>query len=73
MGAPTLVVAGDRDVPTLEHTIELARLFPHARLMILPGGHGDYLGELTATQGVGRYPELTAALCASFLDAHADD
>lgn len=73
VGAPTLVVAGDRDVPTLEHTIELARLFPHARLMILPGGHGDYLGELTATEGVGRYPELTAALCASFLDAHADD
>jgi pimeloyl-ACP methyl ester carboxylesterase len=71
--APTLVLAGDRDVPTLEHCVELTRLFPHARLMILPGGHGDYLGELLSTQPGDRAPELTAGLIASFLDAAATE
>lgn len=67
--APTLVLSGDRDVPTLEHSSELLRLFPRARLMILPGGHGDYLGELTAAKPGDRYPELTAGLIESFLDS----
>jgi pimeloyl-ACP methyl ester carboxylesterase len=69
--APTLVLTGDRDVATLEHSVELTRLFPRAQLMILPGGHGDYLGELLATRPGDRYPELTAGLLASFLDAPA--
>ena len=34
--APTLVMAGDRDIITLEHTIELFRAIPRARLCILP-------------------------------------
>jgi pimeloyl-ACP methyl ester carboxylesterase len=66
--APTLVVLGDHDVATPEHAIELTRLLPHARLLILPGGHGDYLGELTATTRASRYPELTAGLLGEFLD-----
>ena len=49
------------------------RLLPRARLMILPGGHGDYLGELTAEQKGSRYPELTAGLIEAFLDAPAAD
>lgn len=45
--APTLVVAGAQDVMTPEHTVALYRLFPNGRLAIFPGGHGDYLGEIT--------------------------
>lgn len=71
--APTLVLAGDRDVPTVEHCVELVRLFPHARLMILPGGHGDYLGELLAARPGDRSPEITAGLIAAFLDAPATE
>lgn len=67
--APTLIVAGDRDTVTLEHSVELTRLFPDARLLILPGGHGDYLGEAVMTQKETRYPELTAQLIAEFLDS----
>jgi len=67
--APTLVLLGDHDVPTPEHGIELTQLFPQAQLMILPGGHGDYLGEMTASQRGSRYPELTAGLLLEFLDA----
>ena len=35
--APALVIAGDADVPTPEHSVELFRLLPDARLAILPG------------------------------------
>lgn len=67
--APTLVVAGDRDVPTPEHALELARLIPGARLMILPGGHGDWLGEAIMAPAESRYPALTAGLVEEFLDS----
>jgi pimeloyl-ACP methyl ester carboxylesterase len=64
-----LVLAGDRDVVKPEHAIELTRLIPGSRLLILPGGHGDYLGEVTTPQPNPRYPALTAGLVAEFLDA----
>jgi pimeloyl-ACP methyl ester carboxylesterase len=65
---PTLLVFGDRDIATLEHASELTRLMPQSRLMILPGGHGDYLGETTVAKKDSRYPELTAGLIEEFLD-----
>ena len=71
--APTLVLLGDRDVPTVEHGIELTRLLPRARLLILPAGHGDYLGEVIATRPGSRYPELTVGLIEEFLDAPEAD
>jgi len=67
--APTLIVLGDRDIVTPEHAIVLTRLIPGARLLILPGGHGDYLGEAVMTQKQTRYPELTARLIEEFLDS----
>jgi pimeloyl-ACP methyl ester carboxylesterase len=40
---PTLVVCGDRDVITLEHTLEIYRALPNAELCILPGtGHSTF-------------------------------
>lgn len=67
--APTLIVLGDQDVVKPEHALELTRLIPNARLLILPGGHGDYLGEAVMTQSETRYPELTAGLITEFLDS----
>ena len=67
--APTLILTGDRDIVKPEHAIELARLIPNARLMIVPGGHGDYLGEAVMTQRATREPELTAGFVEEFLDA----
>jgi pimeloyl-ACP methyl ester carboxylesterase len=67
--APTLIVLGDRDIVKPEHGIELTRLIPGARLLILPGGHGDYLGEAVMTQKDTGHPELTARLIEEFLDS----
>jgi pimeloyl-ACP methyl ester carboxylesterase len=66
--APTLIVLGDRDIVKPEHGVELALLIPGARLLILPAGHGDYLGEAVMAPGESRYPELTAWLITQFLD-----
>lgn len=65
--APTLIVLGDRDIVRLEHALELTRVISGARLLILPGGHGDYLGEAVMTQTDTHYPELTARLIEEFL------
>lgn len=67
--APTLIVLGDQDIVKPEHAVELTRLISGARLLILPGGHGDYLGEAVMTQKETRYPELTAKLIEEFLDS----
>jgi pimeloyl-ACP methyl ester carboxylesterase len=67
--APTLIVLGDQDIVKPEHALELTRLIAGARLLILPGGHGDYLGEAVVTQKETRSPELTARLIEEFLDS----
>ena len=65
--APTLIISGDRDVARLEHAIELSRLFPDARLLILPSGHGDYLAEVSSAPADKDYAEITARLVERFL------
>lgn len=67
--APTLILVGDRDIVKPEHALELAGLIPDARLLILMGGHGDYLGEATSPQRSPRAVALTAGLIEEFLDA----
>ena len=50
VAAPTLVVWGERDplggVPVAQ---SVTRLIPHARLRVLPTGHGPWLGQPTRT------------------------
>jgi pimeloyl-ACP methyl ester carboxylesterase len=65
---PTLVVGGDRDVIRVEHLVELTRLLPDARLLILPATHGDYLGEAFASGGDLALLSATLPLLLRFLD-----
>jgi pimeloyl-ACP methyl ester carboxylesterase len=68
VGAPTLILLGDRDVPTLEHAVELSHLLRHSHVIVLPGGHGEYLGELIVAPQPSRYPPWTVGLIEDFLD-----
>lgn len=45
--APAFIIIGDKDVVTIPHAAEMQHLIPNAQLAVLPGGHGDYIGELT--------------------------
>lgn len=66
--AETLILSGDRDVPTLDHLVELTKLFPKSRLIVLPGGHGDYLGEVIAPKK-SEMVQVTAILINDFLSS----
>lgn len=44
LAAPALFVGGDRDIVRPEHTVAMAAAVPHGRALVLPAGHGDYLG-----------------------------
>src|SRR5215217_3165157 len=42
-----LIIIGDKDVITPEHAIEMQRQIVGAELAIIPGLHGEYIGEVT--------------------------
>lgn len=55
--APALIIVANQDVPTVEHGVEMMRNMQHATLVVLPDGHGDYMGEITTVkEHVSEYP-----------------
>jgi pimeloyl-ACP methyl ester carboxylesterase len=48
--SPAFIIMGDKDVATPEHAAEMHNLIANSRLAIIPGGHGDYIGEITTAQ-----------------------
>ncbi len=65
--APTLVLNGDKEVVSAEHALKLSRTLPHGQLCILPGGHGDYIGEICAPRKDSPIPNLVTTLISDFL------
>jgi pimeloyl-ACP methyl ester carboxylesterase len=60
---PVLVVSGDRDAITLEHTLQIFHALPQAELCILPGtNHGTFSDR----------PEWLNPIITSFLNRQAD-
>lgn len=66
--APTLVVVGDHDVVTIEHSTQTAKLIPNASLLVLPGNHGSFIGEVGTPLSDSKLPELTVGMIKDFLD-----
>jgi pimeloyl-ACP methyl ester carboxylesterase len=67
--AHTLILAGDRDLPTPEHLVEMYRLLPNGRLAILPGDHGSYMGEAMTPDAGNKMPEAFVTIVEMFLNA----
>jgi pimeloyl-ACP methyl ester carboxylesterase len=65
--APTLVINADSDVVLPEHALALFRTLPHAKLAILPGGHGEYIGEICSRDKNSKIPALVTAMIEEFL------
>lgn len=65
--APAFILIGDRDVVSPEHAAEMHRLLAGSRLAILPGGHGDYIGEITTPQDTALVA-ATVSMIGKFLD-----
>lgn len=66
--SPSLIIAGDKDVVTAEHTVKMSQIIPNAQLMILPGTHGAFIGEVCATEEGSKMPETTVTIIKEFLD-----
>lgn len=66
--APTLIIIADKDLITPEHAIELHRQIEGSELAIIPGGHGEYIGEITTTKPDFKESELVVPLIEKFLD-----
>jgi pimeloyl-ACP methyl ester carboxylesterase len=60
--SPALVMIADQDVTRPEHAVEMYRTLPHARLIVLPGHHGEFL------EKGGPLTMCAAAMIDQFLD-----
>jgi pimeloyl-ACP methyl ester carboxylesterase len=65
--APALVINGDSEVVLAAHALALSQTLPHARLAILPSGHGDYIGEICTTDTRSKLPPLVTTMIEEFL------
>lgn len=66
--APALIIIGDKDVITPEHAIELHRQIVNSELAIIPGGHGQYIGEVTTITPDFKESDLVVPMIEKFLD-----
>ncbi len=68
INAPTLIINANKDVGSIEHAVEMYRIFPNCELAIFPGGHGTYLGAIESLEN-GKWPKFNATnLIEEFLD-----
>lgn len=65
---PTLIIIGDKDVIAPEHAIELHRLITNSELAIIPGGHGEYIGEITTIKPDFKESNLVVPMIEEFLN-----
>lgn len=66
--APALFMVGDKDVITVDHTIKMSKLIAGARLSVIPGIHGECIGEAGSGAHDSKLPQSTAILINEFLD-----
>lgn len=65
---PTLILIGDKDVITPEHALQLHRLITNSELAIIPGGHGEYIGEVTTLTPQTKNSEFVVPMIEKFLN-----
>lgn len=66
--APSLIINGDQDVVQNSHAAEIARLIPNARLLIVPGNHGSYMGQVPEPYTDDKVVNLTLGVINEFLN-----
>lgn len=66
--SPALIIVGDKDVIKPEHAIKMFRQMENAELVIIPGIHGEYIGEITTLHLGSNLTPLVVPLILHFLD-----
>jgi len=70
--APTLIVMGDQDAVRIEHALEIQRKIPNARLAVIPGPHGGYIGDLNSIGPNFNASDLPVVVFEKFLNKKTD-
>jgi pimeloyl-ACP methyl ester carboxylesterase len=70
--AATLIIIGDEDVITPEHALEMHRQIANSDLAIIPGGHGEYIGEITTLRPDTKECEFVLPIIERFLNKKAN-
>jgi hypothetical protein len=55
-------------VVTREHTVKMSQIIPNSQLLILPGTHGSFIGEVCSIEEGSRIPEATVTMIKEFLN-----
>lgn len=66
--APALLMVADHDVITIEHTYKMASHIKGAKLVVLPGVHGSFIGEEGTAVPGSKHPQVTAMIIDEFLN-----
>ncbi|PTT02721.1 alpha/beta hydrolase [Pedobacter sp. HMWF019] len=66
--APALIIIGDKDIITPEHAIEMHRQMTNSELAIIPGIHGEYIGEITTLKLASKEEDFVIPMIERFLD-----
>lgn len=66
--APTLFINGNNDVGSVEHAVEMYRAIPGSQLLILPGGHGTYIGAVEFLENGTWSQQYIVEMINDFLD-----
>src|SRR5215217_3026569 len=65
--APALFMVSYKDVITIEHTLAMAKLVAAGQLIVLPGAHGQFFGEMAIADNQNNTPKAAAILINEFL------
>ena len=65
--APAFIIIGDKDVILPEHALEMHKLISNSQLAIIPGTHGEYLGEITTLKPTSYQPNFTVQMIEDFI------
>jgi pimeloyl-ACP methyl ester carboxylesterase len=68
ISAKTMIINANNDVGSIEHAVEIYRLLSNSELVILPGGHGTYLGAIESLPNGVWTMKYVADLIVEFLD-----
>lgn len=66
--APTLIIIGDKDVILPEQALEMHRQIPNSELSIIPGVHGEYIGEVTTLTSHSNEASFVIPMIEGFLE-----
>ncbi|HVY38249.1 MAG TPA: alpha/beta hydrolase [Polyangia bacterium] len=68
IAAKSLVMVGDHDVMSVEHSAQLSRLLHNGELAVFPGSaHGTYLGAVEGAHPGSPLPDLAVTMMEAFL------